>query len=109
MKRMSEKRRVPQINDDAVLELRLPPQTEDWADALIQGGPDEDGYDVERTDEAVIVRTTVGGNCNALVVAGSFLDNLDEYLSEGDIDPMEFTLVVAARPRGTATTSGATA
>jgi hypothetical protein len=91
-------RRVPQLNDLADIELRLPPQTEEWADDLIRGGEDEAGFEIERTNEALVVRTTVGGNCNALVVARGFLDDLDEYLSEGDVDPMEFTLIVKARP-----------
>jgi hypothetical protein len=92
-------RRVPQLNDDHLLELRLPPQTEEWADELLKETDAQRGFDVERNDEALIVRTVIGGNCNALVVARGFLDDVEEYLREGDVDPMEFTLTVTAQER----------
>jgi hypothetical protein len=91
------KRRVPQLHDDSVIELRLPPQTEEWADDLLSETDERVGFDVERTDDALIVRTTIGGNCNAIVVARGFLDDVEDYLRDGDIDPMEFTLTVTAR------------
>jgi hypothetical protein len=94
---MTDKRRCPQLNDDAVMELRLAPQTPEWADDLLRETEKQRGFDVERTDDALIVRTTIGGNCNALCVARGFLDDVEGYLSEGCIDPMEFTLTVVAQ------------
>lgn len=90
-------RRVPQLHDDSVIELRLPPQTEEWADDVLRETDEMVGFEVERTDDALIVRTTIGGNCNALVVARGFLDDVEDYLRDGQVDPMEFTLTVTAR------------
>jgi hypothetical protein len=85
--------RAPQITDTVVLKLILPASTQEWADELLSA------YDCERVDEtgALFVTCEVGGNCNAITSAAGFLRDVEEALSEGDIDPMEFTLVGVPR------------
>lgn len=86
---------VKQLNDDVTLELRLPPETEEWAESVLRApdGTLGDGWKIVRGDDALTVTTTIGGNTNALYCAESFLREVAEYLDEGNIDPMSFTLV----------------
>jgi hypothetical protein len=91
--------RVPQLNDTVVMELRLPPTTEEWAEDLLRETGDLEGWTCDRTPDALIVRYAIGGNCNALVNAQGWLGDLAEALNEGEIDPMEFTLTARAVPR----------
>jgi hypothetical protein len=85
--------RVAQLRDDVRIELILPPQTEEWADTLLA---DLDSTDVERTDEALIARYEVGGNCDGISNLASFLRDVGDAMQEGDIDLMEFTVKVTA-------------
>lgn len=89
--------RVPQLTDDVKLELRLPPTTEEWADEMLVEACDGE-WEVERTDQALFVRKTVGGNCNALSNAQTFLGDVEEALRPGEVEPMVFTLIAIAVP-----------
>lgn len=97
-----EARRVPQLSDDVVMKLTLPPETEEWAEELLRG--DEEKYAVaetiERTDEGLVLTQRIGGNCNAIVNARMWLDEVEEALDDGSIDPMSFTLVVSSTEAG---------
>jgi hypothetical protein len=84
-------RRTPQLSDAVVLELRLPMETEEWAEDLLAD------YDTVRSDDALIVREEVGGNCNAVANAASFLRDVEDALSGGGVDPMALTLTVTAK------------
>lgn len=96
--------RAPQLTDDVKLELRLPPTTEGWAEDVLREYDEGEswsvggGWEIERTDQALFVRVQVGGNCNAITNARHFLDDIEEALREGDIDPMVFTLMALAVP-----------
>ena len=90
------KHRTPQLNDDVTLKLTLPASTEEWADELLE---EWDCGDVERTDEGLVVTFTVGGNANAISNARSFLDDIELALTQGEIDPMRFTLTAEPSPR----------
>lgn len=87
-------RRVPQITDDIELSLILPPTTEEWAEELMAKFEMDD---VHRSDFALVIKTVVGGNTNALSVAQDFLHDLEDAFRDGDVDPMEFTLTVTAK------------
>ncbi|HEY6731945.1 MAG TPA: hypothetical protein VI039_13095 [Solirubrobacterales bacterium] len=86
-------RRVPQISDDVHIELLLPANTEEWADELLASC---DGTEVERTDDALIVRYLVGGNCDGVSNLARWLGQVEEAMQEGDIDLMEFEVKVTA-------------
>lgn len=90
---------VPQLDDDVRLELRLPPETEEWAEDVLESAADGMGMriEMERTPEALVVAVTIGGNCNALMNAESFLRDVNEALQEGEIDVMDFTLTAMSQ------------
>lgn len=87
---MSE--RVPQLTDDVLMEVKLRPETEEWADDLLR----EADFTVCRDANALVVRRVVGGNTNGLSCLSSMLDDMEEALREGNVDPMEFSVCVAA-------------
>ena len=91
--------RTPQITDPVFLELRLPASTEEWAEDVLRETDEREGWDCERTPEHLIVRVQANGNCNAIVNAAMWLDELSDALREADIDPMEFTLLATSQPR----------
>lgn len=80
--------RVAQLDDDVWLSVTLPPTTEEWAEEMLAGL----AVEVERDDDGLHVTYTVRGNCNAVENAASFMRDLADAFSEGDIDPMAFTL-----------------
>lgn len=92
--------RVPQITDDVFLVLTLPVETDDWAEDLLRG--DEGTYGaadrIERTSLGLVLTRRIGGNCNAIANARSWLAEVEDVLDEGDIDPMGFTLVATSSP-----------
>lgn len=88
---MAQPKQPKQLDDPVKLALRLSPTTEEWADALLGA----EGWLVERTDEALIVRHTYTGNCNAISNAATFLRDVEDVLQEGNIDPMCFILVAS--------------
>jgi hypothetical protein len=86
--------RVAQLNDDVVLVLTLPPSTEEWAEDLLRESEDNYGVadTVERTDDGLVLTRRIGGNCNALANARSWLAEVEEELDEGHVSPMQFGL-----------------
>lgn len=86
-------RRVPQLRDDVHIELRLPPSTQEWADELLESC----GAEVERTDDFLIARHLVGGNCDGVSNLQSWLSEVEDAMREGDIDLMEFEAHVTAK------------
>jgi hypothetical protein len=91
--------RLPQLTDDVTITITFPATIEEWADELIRDGS---AAEVERDEEGrLVVRTTWGGNTNALHVARGVLDEIEDALQEGCVDPMAFTLAAqSARPAG---------
>lgn len=89
--------RTPQLDDDVILELKLRPSTEEWAEEMLEA--QNETFETERTDDALIVRYRVGGNCNAIVNASTFLSMVEDALRDGDIDVMEFTLTATTEER----------
>ncbi len=94
------KKTIPQLNWPVLLLLVLPPTTPEWADELLE---QTDLFDeVKRDDNGnLIVKQTVHGNCNALVNSRLFIDDVEEALQEGNIDPLSFmltTIPVAPEP-----------
>jgi hypothetical protein len=91
--------RPPQLTDDVTITITFPAAIEEWADELISDGS---AAEVDRDEEGrLVVRTTWGGNTNALHVARGVLDEIEDALQEGCVDPMEFTLTAqSARPAG---------
>jgi hypothetical protein len=87
--------RVPQLDDDVRIVVTLPPSTEEWAEDLLE----DMAVEIERDDEGLYITEIVGGNCNAVANAASFLRDLEEAFQEGDIDPMEFTLTASTVAR----------
>jgi hypothetical protein len=85
--------RVPQITDTVRLTLYLG-HVEEWAEELLSG------FDCERTSTGLTACAEIGGNCNAVSNAASFLGEVEEALSEGEIDPMEFTLTAVSKAPG---------
>ena len=73
------------------IELRLPPQTEEWADDLLRSC---ESTDVERTDEALTARYEVGGNCNGITNLRMWLGDVEDAMDEGNVDPVEFDVRV---------------
>lgn len=88
--------RTPQLDDDVVLTVTLPPTTEEWAEDAVS----DLTVETERDDEGLHITYTVGGNTNAISCAQGFLRDLEECFSEVNIDPMAFTLKAFSRPRG---------
>lgn len=70
----------------------LPSRTEEWADDLIREIDTVES--VERRDDGLHVKAVVGGNCNAVTNLAGLLDDLEDALREGDIDPFEIACVV---------------
>ena len=81
--------RTPQLRDDVILTLLLPPETEEWAEEFLAAD------EIERTDDALTLRHRIGGNCNSLSNAASWLRDVEDAMSEADIDPMVFVLTAA--------------
>jgi hypothetical protein len=79
-------RRVPQLDERVTLRLVLPASTEEWAE------DDLGEYDCERTSEGLVIADEIGGNCNAVENAASFLRDLADAFAECGVSPMEFTL-----------------
>lgn len=78
--------RCPQLTDDVVFTLTLPADTEEWADEELARE-----FDVRRDEQdRLIVTHRVGGNCNAVACARSFLDEVEDFLRHCDVDPMDF-------------------
>lgn len=88
------RRRVPQITDTVCIELRLPPQTEEWAEDLLA----DDCDTIKRTDDALVITAEVGGNTSGLSCVRSWLQDVEDALNEGEIEPMEMDIRVRARP-----------
>jgi hypothetical protein len=94
--REEQEERVAQLNDSVTLTLTLPATTEEWADELLA-----QEFDVTRNEaDQLVVTQTVGGNCNAVTCARSFLDEVEEFLREGEVDPMRFVLTAWEVPDG---------
>ena len=72
------------------IEIRLPATTEEWAEDVIENGDYE--FTCERTDDALIVRGSIGGNCDAVTIAQSALRDLEEACQEGDLSPRDVTV-----------------
>jgi hypothetical protein len=94
-----QQRRVPQIDDDVHIEIRLSPSTEEWAEELLERA--DIGFSTERTDDALIVKSVTAGNCSGLDNLASALSEMSEALREGEIDPMEFSVSVRSMEKDT--------
>lgn len=81
---------TPQVDDPVRLTLALPPTTEEWAETLLG---EIEGVEVQRSENALTVVKVVHGNVNAIVSARYLMDEVEQALAEGEIDPMSFTLV----------------
>jgi hypothetical protein len=91
--------RVAQLEDDVILELRLPNRTEEWADTELAK---QDQFDDVRRDPStleLVVTYVIGGNCNAITNARHFLDDVEASLLDCDVDPMSFTLTARSVER----------
>jgi hypothetical protein len=90
---------VAQRDDPVELRLVLPPETEEWAEDVILGkrqdGPNdfEAADAVERTNAGLIVTRAVGGNCSALACARSWLQEVEDALATGEIEPGSLILL----------------
>lgn len=87
-------RRVPQITDTVHMELRLAPQTEEWAEDLLRQVCDG----CERRPDALVVTTQMSGNTSGIDCLADWLADVQEALAEGEIAPMEFDIRVWATP-----------
>lgn len=93
--------RVPQLDDDVILRLVLDAATEEWAEELLRETDDQYGVadEIERTDEGLILTHRVGGNCDALSTAVSWLRDVEDALRGGNIDVMAFILTARSEQR----------
>jgi hypothetical protein len=89
-------RRVPQQWDDIHIELILPPNTEEWADDLLE--TIDCNTAVERTDEALIARFEIAGNCDGASNLRTVLTDVEDAMQEGDISLNEFEVKVTSHP-----------
>lgn len=88
---MKPDQRVPQLRDTVHLTLELGP-VEEWAADLLSD------YECVHHEEHLTVKTSIGGNCNAVSNAANFLRDVEEALAEGEINPMEFCLTSFSTP-----------
>lgn len=90
---------VAQRDDPVELRLVLPPETEEWAEDVILGKRQDGPNDfaaadaVQRTNVGLIVTRAVGGNCSALACARSWLQEVEDALSTGEVEPGNLILL----------------
>lgn len=89
-----ESRRVPQLDDDNVIEIWFPLSTEEWFDDVLG---EFEMFDIDRTSKHLVVTHTVGGNCHGIAVLRSMLDDIDDACRDANVDPMEFEVHVYAK------------
>lgn len=73
--------------------VNVPAETEEWAEELLRDvlAPADGIY---RTDEALTITSTRGGNVDGLAHVRGLLSDLDDAFSEGNIDIDRLTITV---------------
>lgn len=75
----------------ATIRVILPPETEEWAEELLEGG--DYAPLCWRTDESFLVRYELNGNLDAIGYTQGVLRDLEEAFLEGNISPYQISIL----------------